>query len=238
MRPAYSTAKTTIKAAACSNHPAIDGCEPLVSSATRTGFVPISHTMSSNGCRYPLPDSQPCQYLLTRSWFAALLSKDAVSSSHADGWCGGARLILYAWRVTSEGAALTLNQDPARELVGEVPDYARAVRRPASRSELSLCHLRHPRGRCRSEESWWSPPEGWAAAIQGSAGRGSRPPYRGDSWTPMPVVQRRSWCVRRRSKAAACGDYLSQRSSTTRTATDQRVRERGLSSALDHHDHP
>jgi hypothetical protein len=35
MRPAYSTAKTTINAAACSNHPAIDGCEPLVSSATR-----------------------------------------------------------------------------------------------------------------------------------------------------------------------------------------------------------
>jgi hypothetical protein len=50
MRPAYSTAKTTIKAAACSNHPAIDGCEPLVSSATRSSFVPISHIMSSQPC--------------------------------------------------------------------------------------------------------------------------------------------------------------------------------------------
>jgi hypothetical protein len=43
MRPAYSAAKTTIKAAAaCSNHPAIDGCKPLSSgrlslNATRSG---------------------------------------------------------------------------------------------------------------------------------------------------------------------------------------------------------
>jgi hypothetical protein len=39
---------------------------------------------------------------------------------------------------------------------------------------------------------------------------------------PVPVVQCGAWCVRRRSKAAACGDHLSERRSTTRTATDPR----------------
>ena len=82
------------------------GVRELSSNATRISLMPISDTMSSN-VSVPLPDSQLWRCVVTRRWSAALPPKDAGSSNRGHRWRGRVRLIPYAWRATSELAALT-----------------------------------------------------------------------------------------------------------------------------------